>query len=964
MRHLARFAKRSRDAILLVSLLIFLTHSSLAATYSVTNTADSGAGSLRQAVNDSNAAGGTNSISWAAGGAGTLSLLSNLAGINASTTLDATNACNVLPTTLAGAYSVPLSGAVTFSNSGANAWTISATISGSGTLVKAGTGVVALTGTNSYTGGTYIQAGTLSVNSDDALGDESGGIIFQGGSLLTATGIDSSRDVSLSGNGTINTGGNNSAISGAISGSGALVKTGAGLLSLRETNSYSGGTLLNGGTLGIADPSALGTGGLTFNGGALQTQVSLSDSHNISLDVGGGTFDTAGTTSTISGLISGIGGLTKTSSGTLVISGANTYSGGTTVSGGVLRVSSEQNLGDLSGSITLNGGGVLQTAADLSDARSVSLGIGSGVIDTYGYNPSGIFSGAGGLTKIGSGVLTLSGANTYAGGTTVSEGTLRLGTDDGMPANGALSVGGGAAFDMYGHDQTTSLGAVINNGLFNVGSGQVTMNSGYSGSGTLAMKLQGGVTNVTGQNINLAGTTLSLGLAAGSLPMDGQVYTPISDTAGGLTGTLAGITSPAALSFTPAYTAGGVTLTTRFIPLADIAVTRNQAAVGAALEPLRTNPTGDAATVIESLYKLNAADLQSALDQIGPIPLASAGGLGLSVAQAHTSAVAHRMTILADGPTRGNVDPLGGDDPWFDDEAPAQSSKGPDESDTPWGAFASAIAEKGRSSGGSGDAGSQPGYNFNVLGMHIGGDHRFSENLAAGVSGAYLRGHAELSSDGGGTVDEDSGRLGVYAVTSADDRRAHAYVGGAVDAFSTHRGISFGSISRSAEASPWGHELNMSLNGSFDIRSTNAGIFSPFAGLDFDRLGIGAFKESGAGSLDLSADPDTLQSLRSRLGMRFSQKARLGHGAYGIHFEAGWLHEFADTSHAIAARLASGAGGSFTVATPAMGREGAMFGGGIAVAVSRMIAVNLDYRGELRSHYTANSFNAGLHLKF
>jgi uncharacterized protein with beta-barrel porin domain len=331
---------------------------------------------------------------------------------------------------------------------------------------------------------------------------------------------------------------------------------------------------------------------------------------------------------------------------------------------------------------------------------------------------------------------------------------------------------------------------------------------------------------------------------------------------------------------------------------------------------------------------------------------------------AHDAAVSRRISILADGPGMGNS----GSTQWSDwgggDQGAAmQDWEDPDEGSLPWGLYASALDTKGSFGGASGDSGSQPGYAFSIGGINFGADGRINDNLAAGVTGAYMRSRASVESTAGGNVDDNSGRLGAYVVGYATDWRASAYVGGAEDFFSTSRGIGFEDISRSAQANPRGDELNMDTNASFDIPTVSLGTFSPFAGLSYDRLTVGAFSEQDADSLDLSVDRETAQSLRSNLGMRFSEKAKLGSNPYVIYFSAGWRHEFENQNRPIGAQLTSG-GSAFSVMTGDIGRDGAIYGGGFSVAFARQSAMNFDYSGSSWSPYTSYTFSLGWHMKF
>ena len=288
-----------------------------------------------------------------------------------------------------------------------------------------------LTGTNSYTGGTAIDGGVLQVSSDANLGAASGALSFGdatlGGMLNTTAGFTSARNVTLNaGGGTIDqSAGGAVTLSGVIGGTGALTKTGAGDLILTGANAYTGGTAINGGVLRISSDANLGAaaGGLTLDGGTLNTTTGLITLNRaITLEAGGGTIQ-ADIGTTLNGVITGTGGLTKTGSSTLTLTGASTYTGGTTIS---------------SGGLTLSGAGV-SIVGDVVDNALLNLTRG-----TF----TGTISGSGNLNKLAGGIQVLTGANTYTGSTTVVSGTLLINGDQSgatglTTVNANASLGGG-----------------------------------------------------------------------------------------------------------------------------------------------------------------------------------------------------------------------------------------------------------------------------------------------------------------------------------------------------------------------------------------------------------------------------------------------------------------------------------------------------------------------------------------
>jgi fibronectin-binding autotransporter adhesin len=342
---------------------------------------------------------------------------------------------------------------------------IGSVIAGTAGLTNAGLGTLTLSGANNYTGGTTINAGTLSINSDARLGNTSGGITFGGGTLQSTASFTSNRGVTVgAGGGTFNTSSGTLTLGGVITGTGPLTKIGAGTLTLTGNSTYAGGTTINAGTFVVSTDANLGadSGGLTFGGGTLQSTATFTSNRNVTL-TGGGTFNTnAATTLTLGGAITGTGSLSKSGTGTLTLTGANTYTGTTTISAGTLALSgsgsiassSQVNVSNAAGTFDISGtslGATITTLAGVTNSH-VTLGGQTLTISNGSTTYAGIIQGTGGLTVSG-GTQILSGANTYTGATNVNAGTLQAGATNTFAPTSAFTVASGATLVLSNFNQ-------------------------------------------------------------------------------------------------------------------------------------------------------------------------------------------------------------------------------------------------------------------------------------------------------------------------------------------------------------------------------------------------------------------------------------------------------------------------------------------------------------------------------
>ncbi|WP_242918447.1 autotransporter-associated beta strand repeat-containing protein [Caulobacter sp. CCUG 60055] len=285
-----------------------------------------------------------------------------------------------------------------------NTMVFSGVISGAGAVQQIGAGTTILSNANTFSGGALLRSGVLAVASDANLGAASGALTFNGGVLQVAGSSFSSTSRTIhwgaGGGGFDITGPSNAfTVNQALSG-GSLTKLGVGALILTGSNSFSGGVTVSGGVLQVGAGGTTGSiAGDIVNNGVLA-------------------FNRADT-ARFSGAISGAGAVRQNGSGTLILTGSNTYTGGTTINGGVLQLGDGGASGSLTGSIVNNG----------------TLAFNRNDVTTF----SGSISGGGAVRQIGSGTLILTGSNNYAGDTTVSGGRLQFG---GGGAGGANNLGG------------------------------------------------------------------------------------------------------------------------------------------------------------------------------------------------------------------------------------------------------------------------------------------------------------------------------------------------------------------------------------------------------------------------------------------------------------------------------------------------------------------------------------------
>lgn len=257
---------------------------------------------------------------------------------------------------------------------------------------------------------------------------------------------------------------NDQTIAAPIQGSGSLTQAGTGAVTLSGASSYTGTTTVAAGILRAGAVQAFAPlSAFTVNAGATldlastdQTTGSLAGAGSVTLGAGRLATGALNTSTTFSGVIQGSGGLTKKGSGTLILSGNNTYSGDTVITNGVVQLGDGGSTGSIVGNV--------QNGATLTFNRSDVYTFAGLISDWTATTPDP----PGTVVQNGSGATILNALNTYTGTTYVNAGTLALGdashTGAGLAGGGLTLVAPGATLAGYG----STTGDVDNQGTLAV----------------------------------------------------------------------------------------------------------------------------------------------------------------------------------------------------------------------------------------------------------------------------------------------------------------------------------------------------------------------------------------------------------------------------------------------------------------------------------------------------------------
>ena len=900
-----------------------VTPAARAATYTVTTNADSGAGSLRQAITDANAGPGplVHTIAFS-GAIGTINLLSALPSITTQLIFDLSGAIGTV--TLAG-NTMDATNNIGF-NGGAAGGTLAigtgAGITSTGQLLVGNDSTATL---NIIDGSTVRSAlGAIGLNGSNGTVN-----VVGANSTWTAT---SNVVCGYSGTGTLNItrgGSVTSVYTGLIGrnagGTGTVNVDGAGSSWTNiNTNIYVGynGTgvlnITNGGTVtatyGKLSNGAGSSGTVLVDGANSAWILTSKDSANNSLYVGS---------------------KTSTGSGTLTISngGVVTATAGPCVLASFAGSSGTLNIGDygLAGTI---------------DTPVVTGGAGTAVVNfretdaSYTFSPQ--LAGNLSVNQLGTGTTILSGANTYTGATTISAGTLQAGN------NSALGTGN-----------------VTNNATLDLGSTTLAIGGNYTQAATATLKLTiSGATTcgnsvVTGAATVAAGSGVHVTVPSGTSIAPGTQFTILTDN-----NAAAAVGLPVVTSNTRRYTfsasvdgaAGALLLTSANGSYAAPAgASGNASAVGDVLGGI-TDPGGDMNNVLDQLGTMSDQAYENALETMSP-DVSGGSVLGSQAMMGQfLGSVGQRLGFARNGLAAGGLatgDMFHGSGFWIQG----------------LGSHAKQGARKGIE-----------GFNMNTFGTALGADQLIAKHLRAGVAGGYSFAKAKSKLPGSPSSDMNSFQATVYgSYDSVDlcrarldrmeskDRRILTrdgawYVDGmagfGANTYNDRRTISLGTSQRVAKAKHYGQQYATKWETGYMMMTpkTKSLEITPFASLEYSYLYMNKYKERGADALNLTVAGEGYHMLEQGLGMKFAYPLLLKkRGILVPALKAAWLYDYLADKFETTSSFAGG-GTSFTSSGAKPARNGALFGAELAYLNKGNMTLTANYDCTLRDQYRNHTY--------
>lgn len=808
-------------------------------------------------------------------------------------------------------------------------------------------------------------SGSFIVNDGGAAAGELGGdTSFSGtATAASATITNNASQDATAGAGITEFNGTSKAGSASITNLGAVGIANGGGTNFHDTSSADNATITNNGSMG----GLAGAGGTKFTSSSKAGSATITSNGGAGAGAGGGFTYFLDTSAASNATLIARGGTSGGLGGLILI--ANNATGGTArvevFGNGELDISQHNSPGVTIGSVE-GSGNVFLGARNLTVGSNNLSTTFSGVIQN-----GGIGGGTGGsLTKIGTGTLILSGANTYTGETDINAGVLQV--DGSISSTTFVNAGGTLA-----GSGTIASASVINSGIVSPGTspGTLTIGGGYgqTSAGTLRIEIAG--LSLAQHDLLSVGTAASLN---GTLqvvqlnnfqPANGARVTFLTDN-GGHTGTFATVTSNFGLLQPVVHydEPNDVYLIFQLGSFNIGGLTPNQKSVALNLNNAANDPA--AAGLINFLVGEPLGALPHDYDLIAPEELASIYEIGFSQAVVQNNNLQRRMDDIRAGSNgfcaNGFTPQVSGKD--YTKESDGKVSL-PDKNtrdvytpapDNRWGVF---VTGTGDFVNVGNDDFNARGYDITTGDFTVGADYRLCDHFAIGIDAGYSRSNADLVDDG--RVEVDGGKIGAYATVFGKGLFGSKFyvdggVGGGLNSYDTRR---TGLQDELVRGSTNGSELNafIAYGSDWTFGCFNIGTWST---VQYTNVSIDQFTETGS-LAPLEIQDQDENSFRATTGFHASYDIKAGHAIFRPEVRVAYQHEYCDSAYQIDSRLASGAGDVFRVRGPNIGRDAALVGAGMSMQWNNRLSTYVYYDGVLgRNNYDNNAVSGGFRIGF
>ncbi|PIL14327.1 hypothetical protein P775_26850 [Puniceibacterium antarcticum] len=602
--------------------------------------------------------------------------------------------------------------------------------------------------------------------------------------------------------------------------------------------------------------------------------------------------------------ISGAGKLTKLGTGTLMLTGLNSYAGGTVVGGGMLVGTHGKAFGTGDIEVDATGQLVVNTLIDSTFDNDVS--------------------GTGSFEKRGEGSLVYTGDGSQFTGTTfVNGGRFAVNGSWGsaldIASGGTLGGNGTVASTLVKKDGRLSPGESIGTVTVN---GDLTLAAGsfydleFSNNGSSDRTLVSGTAAIEGATVN------AIALDSNVSYSNGQSYTFL--TADNVTGQFSDLQIDSAFIRSQLfYTSTDVTLqltTNGARSFTAAAQTNNQRAAAAALDLLDQTAGSGSLSLFNGFLFSDDETASKAFDQVSGEEHASAQSALLGNSRVVSDMALERLNSQGDGVWTSGY----GARTKFDSDDNAAS------------------------------------YDVNGGGVFFGADGLVSGDLRLGVLTGW--GKSSVDSDRTtGSVDIESYHVGVYGGTEIGKLSLRAGAAYSLNQLETKRSVNIGSFSDTLKADYDSGLTQFFGEASYALELGNQIQMSPFANLSHAILSTDSFSENG-GAAALSADDNTSEATFTTAGVRASGNFDQDKTALRWNAMASWQHVFGDATPE--SEMAFANGGSFLVAGAPIGRDAARISFGVDIKISDNTDFGVSYQGQFSNDMSSNGLKADFSLRF